>query len=169
MRSSGGLDTRDRMHRLRSYPQCFVAREAVDWLVRELGVRRDQAVGTGRRMVALGWIRHVLDEHDFDDAELFFTAALQPQAVAVSPPVDDLRQALRALEGGLPLVTQRRGLLKHRRCATGRCIVDWLVARYEVERDTAVQWAAALMRRGMLRPVFDDRAFRDDATLYRPG
>ena len=136
MRSSGGLDTRDRMHRLRSYPQCFVAREAVDWLVRELGVGRDQAVGTGRRMVALGWIRHVLDEHDFDDAELFFTAALQPQAVAVSPPVDDLRQALRALEGG---------------------------------RDTAVQWAAALMRRGMLRPVFDDQALRDDATLYRPG
>ena len=169
MRSTGGLDIRDRMHHLRSYTQCFVAREAVDWMVRELGVRRAEATHIGRRMVALGWVRHVLDEHDFDDAELFFTAAVHLQAAALSPPVDDLRQALRALSGGVPLGTYRRRLLVHRRCASGCRIVDWLVARHEVSRDTAVQWAAQLMRQGMLRHVFDDQAFRDDGTLYRPA
>jgi len=169
MRSTGGLDIRDRMHHLRSYTQCFVAREAVDWMVRELGVRRAEATHIGRRMVALGWMRHVLDEHDFDDAELFFTAAVHLQAAALSPPVDDLRQALRALSGGVPLGTYRRRLLVHRRCASGCRIVDWLVARHEVSRDTAVQWAAQLMRQGMLRHVFDDQAFRDDGTLYRPA
>jgi len=169
MQSTGGLDIRDRMYHLRSYRQCFVAREAVDWLVRELRVGRTEATHIGRRMVALGWMRHVLDEHDFDDAELFFTAAGQLQAAPVSPPVDDLRQALRALDGGVPLRTYRRGLLLHRRCASGRRVVDWLVARHEVSRDTAVQWAAQLMRKGMLRHVFDDQAFRDDSTLYRPS
>jgi hypothetical protein len=114
-------------------------------------------------------MRHVLNEHDFDDAELFFTAAVQSQAAPVSPPVDDLRQALRALDGGVPLRTYRRGLLMHRRCASGRRVVDWMVARHDVNRDTAVQWAAQLMRQGMLRHVFDDQAFRDDGTLYRPG
>ena len=169
MRSTGGLDIRDRMYHLRSYRQCFVAREAVDWMVRELGVSRAEAVRIGRRMVALGWVHHVLDEHDFDDAELFFSAAVQSQAAPVSPPVDDLRQALRALDGGVPLRTYRRGLLVHRRCASGRRVVDWLVARHEVSRDTAVQWAAQLMRQGMLRHVFDDRAFRDDGSLFRPA
>ncbi len=169
MRSTGGLDIRDRMFHLRSYRQCFVAREAVDWMVRERRISRAEATRIGRRMVALGWMRHVLDEHDFSDAELFFTAAEQLQVAPVSPPVDDLRQALRALDGGVPLRTYRRGLLAHRRCASGRRIVDWLVARHHVKRDTAVQWAAQLMRQGMLRHVFDDQAFRDDGTLYRPG
>jgi len=169
MRSTGGIDIRDRMYHLRSYGQCFVAREEVDWLVREIKLSRAEATQIGRRMVALGWMRHVLDEHDFDDAELFFTAAVQLQAAPVSPPVDDLRQALRALDGGLALGTHRRGLLAHRRCASGRGIVDWLVARHEVNRDIAVQWAAQLMRKGMLRHVYDDQAFRDDGTLYRPG
>ena len=169
MRSTGGLDIRDRMHHLRSYRQCLVAREAVDWMVRALKVSRAEATQIGRRLVALGWMRHVLDEHDFDDAELFFTAAVDMQAAPLSPPVDDLRQALRALDGGIPLGAYRRGLLVHRRCASGRRVVDWLVARHEVSRDTAVQWAAQLMRKGMLRHVFDDQAFRDDGTLYRPG
>ena len=169
MQCTGGLDIRDRMHHLRSYKQCFVAREAVDWMVRELKVGRAEAAHIGRRMVALGWMRHVLDEHDFEDAELFFTAAVQLQAAPVSPPIDDLRQALRALDGGVRLGTHRRGLLAHRRCASGRHVVDWLVARHAVSRDIAVQWAAQLMRKGMLRHVFDDQAFRDDSTLYRPA
>jgi len=169
MRSTGGLDIRDRMYHLRSYGNCFVAREAVDWLVRELAFSRAEATQIGRRMVALGWVRHVLDEHDFDDAELFFTASVELQAAPVSPPVDDLRRALRALDGGVPLGTHRRGLLAHRRCASGRGVVDWLVARHAVTRDTAVQWATQLMRKGMLRHVFDDQAFRDDGTVYRPG
>jgi len=57
----------------------------------------------------------------------------------------------------------------HRRCASGRRVVDWMVERHDVNRDTAVQWAAQLMRQGMLRHVFDNQAFRDDGTLYRPG
>ena len=169
MRSTGGLDIRDRMYHLRSYRQCFVAREVVDWLVGELNVSRGEATQIGRRLVALGWIRHVLDEHDFDDAELFFTAAVELQSAPASPPVNDLRQAMRALDGGIPLGTHRSGLLAHRRCVSGRGVVDWLVARHEVGRDTAVQWAAQLMRQGMLRHVFDDQAFRDDGTLYRPA
>jgi hypothetical protein len=51
----------------------------------------------------------------------------------------------------------------------GSRIVDWLVARHAVGRDTAVQWAAELMRQGMLRHVFDDQAFHDNGTLYRPA
>jgi len=64
MRSTGGLDIRDRMYHLRNYRQCFVAREALELMTRELKVNRAEATQIGRRMVALGWMRHVLNEHD---------------------------------------------------------------------------------------------------------
>ena len=169
MRSSGGLDVRDRIHRLRSYGECFVGREAVDWLVRHQRVGREEAVRLGQRLAALGLIRHVLDEHDFKDAELFYR--LQPTDARDADGAihaADLRQSIRGTDG--PRQSDRaRGLLAHRRCTTGREIVDWIVGRYDITRATAAQWAAQLMRTGVLHHVFDDLPFRDDRSLYRVG
>ena len=168
--STGGLDIRDRVYRLRSYPQCFVGREAVDWLQRHLMVGREQALRTGRRLLALGHIQHVLDEHDFEDAELFYRIAQHADATGLSgtPAATELVHALNAAHG-LIWTDQVRGLLRHRACQPGQVIVDWLCQRYAVPRRTATQWAVQLMRQGRLRHVFDDEPFRDDATLYRPG
>ena len=167
---TGGLDIRDRVYRLRSYGQCFVGREAVDWLQRHIKCSREHALRTGRRLLALGHIQHVLDEHDFEDAELFYRLAQHPDATGLSgaPAATELVQALNAVHG-LAWNDQVRGLLRHRACQPGQVIVDWLCQRYEVPRRTAVQWAVQLMRQGRLRHVFDDEPFRDDATLYRPG
>ena len=169
MRSGGGLDVRDRIHRLRSYSQCFVGREAVDWLVRHQRVGREEAVRLGQRLAALGLIRHVLDEHDFKDADLFYR--LQPAGArdaGSATHAADLRRTIRSVDG--PRQSDRaRGLLAHRRCTTGRDIVDWIVGRYGITRATATQWAAQLMRSGVLRHVFDDLPFRDDRSLYRVG
>ena len=72
MLSAGGVYIRDRLFQLRLYRQCFVGREAVDWLVRHAAVSRAQALRLGRRLVALGCLKHVLDEHDFQDGEYFY-------------------------------------------------------------------------------------------------
>lgn len=168
--STGGLDIRDRVYRLHRYERCFVGREAVDWVTRHLTVSRSAALRIGRQLMALGLMRHVLDEHDFEDADLYYrlipgdAASAQP----VVPAAADLAQALSSVHG-LPWLDQVRGLLRHRRCNSGRSIVSWLSARYEVPRATATQWAVQLMRQGRLRHVFDDQPFRDDATLYRAG
>ncbi len=167
MRSPGGLDSRDRIHRLRNYAQCFIGRDAVDWLVRHQRVGRVEAVRLGQRLVALGLIRHVLDEHDFEDAELFYrldTPVAQTGAALLE--AADLRAAIQGPDG-VPQRTHARGLVRHRQCSTGRVVVDWTVRRYDVPRATAVQWATQLMRKGSLRHVFDDQPFRDDRTLYR--
>jgi hypothetical protein len=167
MRTAGGLDSRDRIHRLRSYSRCFVGREAVDWLVRHQRIGRAEAVRLGQRLAALGLIRHVLDEHDFKDAELFYR--LSPPAAhdqSEPPQAEKLRVAIRGPQG-VGHGDHARGLLRHRQCTSGREIVDWLVRSNAVPRATAVQWAAQLMRKGSLRHVFDDQPFRDDRTLYR--
>jgi sensor c-di-GMP phosphodiesterase-like protein len=166
----GGLDIHDRVFHLRTYRDCFIGSEAVDWIAQHQEVSREQAVIIGRRLLALGHIRHVADEHDFEDAFLFYH--LTPPAddsTWMLPVASDLKFALRGngATDGVPLFDHVRGVVRHHRCATGAEIVNWLEATYRVPRATAVQWVAQLMRQGVVRHVFDDQPFRDDRTLYR--
>jgi EAL domain-containing protein (putative c-di-GMP-specific phosphodiesterase class I) len=167
MQSVGGLDIRQRMWRVHSYPACFVGSEAVDWLVKHEGLTRADALRLGRRLMALGHIRHVSDEHDFKDAHLFYQAQRTGGDEVAAPPAPDLHDALRRLGDGLALRTHGQGLLRHVRCCTGGEVVDWVVARYQVPRATAEQWGRHLMRSGRLRHVYDDRPFADGSDLFR--
>jgi small-conductance mechanosensitive channel len=72
MRGENGVPILDRRHLLAVYPRCFVGREAVDWLVRELRVPRDEAIAFGRLLVERGLVHHVLDEHGFRDGNFFY-------------------------------------------------------------------------------------------------
>ena len=81
---SPSLDVRDRVYRFSTYESCFVAERAVDWLVAQLapqldkmGVRswkerRKLAVKVGQTLLMRGYFHHVVDEHNFKDAFLFF-------------------------------------------------------------------------------------------------
>lgn len=75
MRGEGGVPVSDRRHLFATYRGCFVGSEAVDWLVAHEGLSRREAVVVGERLVALGRIRHVLDEHGFRDGRFFFRFA----------------------------------------------------------------------------------------------
>ena len=70
--ASGGVAVRDRRHLLQVYRQAFVGREAVDWLVMNEELTRAEAVELGERWVALGLVRHVLDEHGFRDGHFYY-------------------------------------------------------------------------------------------------
>lgn len=169
MRSPGGLSTGSRLHRLRLYRQCFVGAQAVDWIVRERRVSRAEAVRLGRHLLAAGLICHVANEHDFEDDKLFYRLVPPPTETPLGPVTTaSLRQTFLAATD-LPWRNHRRGVVRHNSCATGRELVDWIVRRQGAPRVQAAQWAGQLMRGGTLRHVFDDRPFRDDATLYRLG
>lgn len=72
MRSEGGIEIRDRRHRLTHYRSCFVGREAVDWLVSNQGMTRQEAVQVGQLLLERSHLHHVLDEHPFLDGYLFY-------------------------------------------------------------------------------------------------
>ena len=72
MRAPGGLDIKDRRHRLSVYPKCFVGAEAVDWLTRSLDLTRDEAIRIGQTLVERRIVHHVLDEHPFRDGNYFY-------------------------------------------------------------------------------------------------
>jgi EAL domain-containing protein (putative c-di-GMP-specific phosphodiesterase class I) len=167
-----GVDLRDRMHLVKQYAHCFVASEAVDWLVSDQHVSRREAVRIGRHWVARGLIRHVVDEHDFDDANLFFTPRRAEQAPAMEvPTLHALLQASRVNDqaGPLPIDDHADGLILHRRCVTGRALINWILSQRPVSRAQATQWARAWMQQGRIHHVYDDRGFEDGLQLYRLG
>ena len=69
-----GVRVKNRQYRLKTYKNCFIGSEAVDYLVQSgLVCSRANAVEIGRRLtVELDFFHHVTDDHQFDDAYLFF-------------------------------------------------------------------------------------------------
>ena len=72
MRGPNGLNIKDRKHYLKSYPQCFIGTEAVQWLIQTQNISKVIALSIGKRLVRRKIIHHVLDQHDFKDEFLFY-------------------------------------------------------------------------------------------------
>jgi small-conductance mechanosensitive channel len=85
MRGPHGLSIADRRYRLTAYAKCFVGRDAVSWMARSLGVARAEAVAIGRRLVERGTIHHVLDEHSFRDANLYYRFRIDEDGIGDPP------------------------------------------------------------------------------------
>ena len=90
------LDIRDRKYGIppKTYPKCFVGREAVEKLVAEgIASSEEDAVRIGNMMLNANVIHHVLDAHAFKNENLFYrflsdedhgTQARKPDGSAVS-------------------------------------------------------------------------------------
>jgi potassium efflux system protein len=85
MRAPGGLDIRDRRHRLTTYARCFVGAAAVEWLMGHEDLSREEAVRVGQALVERSVIHHVLDEHPFRDGPYFYRFYADERPV-VAPP-----------------------------------------------------------------------------------
>lgn len=72
MRGAQGVAIQDRRYLGRTYPACFIGREAVDWLRARHGLSVGEAESIGQRFLEKGRVRHVLDEHPFLDAGYFY-------------------------------------------------------------------------------------------------
>ena len=72
MRQNGGVEVRDRRYNLKTYPSCFVGREAVSWMMQTLKISHEDALELGQRLIDDKWIHHVTYEHPFRDEYLFY-------------------------------------------------------------------------------------------------
>jgi len=81
MRASDGVARAERRHGLHSYPDCFVGREASDWLAREIGGAREDAVLAGEALRGLGVFHHVVKEQPFRDGHFFYRFAQMTPAL----------------------------------------------------------------------------------------
>ncbi|KQK82144.1 DEP domain-containing mTOR-interacting protein [Amazona aestiva] len=65
---------KDRRHHLKTYPNCFVAKELIDWLIdHKEASDRETAIKLVQKLLDHSIIHHVCDEHkEFKDVKLFY-------------------------------------------------------------------------------------------------
>lgn len=67
-----GLKVEDRRWRLVSYTRCFVGKEAVQWMMDNLGFDRPTSISTGQRLMEAGILHHVTHSEPFGDEYYFY-------------------------------------------------------------------------------------------------
>jgi hypothetical protein len=72
MHSEQGLEIKTRRYKLMLFQRCFLGNEAVDWIVNQVKVSREDAIALGQKMLDKGIFQHVTNEHQFKDEPLFY-------------------------------------------------------------------------------------------------
>ncbi|VEP16980.1 hypothetical protein H1P_520021 [Hyella patelloides LEGE 07179] len=72
MRNLGGIKIKNRRYNLRTYSNCFIGKEAVDWMVNNLNLSPEQSVKLGQRLIDEGFIHHVVERKNFENEYLFY-------------------------------------------------------------------------------------------------
>lgn len=68
-----GVKIKNRKWLLKKFPNCFVGEQAVTWFCHYLDVDREGAVKIGLQLQEQNLLRHVTNDHPFQDKYLFFT------------------------------------------------------------------------------------------------
>ncbi len=67
-----GVDRADRTYLGRKFADCFVGRDAADWLRKNAKLSRGEALRVGQALLDLRVFRHVADDHPFADWDYFY-------------------------------------------------------------------------------------------------
>ncbi|NXM74317.1 DPTOR protein, partial [Serilophus lunatus] len=174
LRLHDGKLIKDRRYHLRTYPNCFVAKELTDWLIdhkeapdRETGIRLMQ------KLMDHYIIHHVCDEHsDYKDAKLLYRFRKDDGTFPLSKDVkvfmrgQSLYEKLVSVEESI-LKVREENSVKYQRTFLGCEMVDWLIQEGEVEnRQEAVELGQALLEHGIIQHVSNRHHFFDSDILY---
>ncbi|PFX30086.1 Glutathione peroxidase [Stylophora pistillata] len=109
--ADGGLTIKDRYYHLKKYHSCFVGSEAIDWFIANgFATTRQEGIQLGQQLLDADLVHHVVDEHNFEDRELFYRFRQDdpPHLSPAGPSVASLKQDCSTKFGS----AQKRGLLK---------------------------------------------------------
>lgn len=172
------LEIKDRTYRFIKYKRCFVASEAIDYMVNEgLAKSREHAVSLG---VALQTKRkfwnHVVDDHIFSDTYLFFRLTRDDeQKELVSSAVNNMFDqstldvlAIKLLEG-LEIKERTFRFRKYKKCFVASEAVDYMVTKgLAKSRGEAVLMGVALQKElKFWHHVVDNHRFADEYLFFR--
>ena len=72
MTGDGGISIKDRQYHLKTYPNCFIGKETVEWFQRSFYLSEKDALRLGRRLIREAKIHHVTFQHNFKNEHLFY-------------------------------------------------------------------------------------------------
>ncbi|XP_046702304.1 DEP domain-containing mTOR-interacting protein [Silurus meridionalis] len=169
LRLHEGKVIKDRRHHLRTYPNCFVAKEIIDWLIEHKEASdRDMAIKIMQKLLDQSIIHHVCDEHkEFKDVKLFYrfrkddgTFPLDSEA-KVFMRGQRIYEKLMNTENNLLKTREEEGV-SHERTLVASEFIDWLLQEGEIAtRDEAEQLGQRLLAHGIIQHVTNKHHFAD--------
>uniref|UniRef100_V9KGL1 DEP domain-containing 6 n=1 Tax=Callorhinchus milii TaxID=7868 RepID=V9KGL1_CALMI len=166
---------KDRRYHLRTYPNCFVAKELIDWLLdHKDATDRSTAIKLIQKLLDNSIIHHVCDEHkDFKDAKVFYrfrkddgTFPLDSE-VRVFTRGQRLYEKLMNSESLLMQIREEEGE-KYQRTFVACELIDWLMQEGEVAtRSEGEQLCCRLLDHGIIQHVANKPHFVDSNLLYQ--
>ncbi|XP_023386546.1 DEP domain-containing mTOR-interacting protein-like, partial [Pteropus vampyrus] len=150
---------KDRRHHLKTYPNCFVAKELIDWLIEHKEASdRETAIKLMQKLADRGIIHHVCDEHkEFKDVKLFYRFRKDDGTFPLDNEVkafmrgQRLYEKLMSPENTLLQPREEEGV-KYERTFMASEFLDWLVQEGEATtRKEAEQLCHRLMEYGIIQ------------------
>ncbi|XP_063780521.1 DEP domain-containing mTOR-interacting protein [Pseudophryne corroboree] len=166
---------KDRRRHLRTYPNCFVAREAVDWLIdRKEASDRITAIELMQKMVENNTIHHVCDEFkDFRDAKLFYRFRNDDGTFPIEQEVKVIMRGQRIYEKIMSadsslLQAREEDGVKYDRSFIGSEFVNMLIHVQEAKtRADAEVLSRRLLEHSVIQHVSNKHHFVDCSLLYQ--
>ncbi|XP_067286871.1 DEP domain-containing mTOR-interacting protein isoform X1 [Pseudorasbora parva] len=166
---------KDHRHHLRTYPNCFVAQELIDWLIAHKEVPdRETAVQLIQHLMDHDIIHHVCDKWPvFYDAKYLYRFRKDDGTFPFNIEVKIFMRGQRLYEH---LITSKDSILALReekgvayeRSFPGYMLIDWLLQNGEIEsRRQGLDLCKALMEHDIIQHVSLKHHFFDSGLLYQ--
>ncbi|XP_030074395.1 DEP domain-containing mTOR-interacting protein [Microcaecilia unicolor] len=166
---------KDRRHHLKTYPNCFVAKELIDWLIdHKEASDRETAVKLVQKLLDHSIIHHVCDEHkEFKDAKLFYRFRKDD---GTFPMVNEVKVFMRGQRLYEKLMNSESKVLqlreeegvKYERTFIAFDFIQWLIQEGEVmSRSEAEQLGRRLLEHGIIQHVSNKHHFVDSNLLFQ--
>jgi hypothetical protein len=165
MQGPGGVPVAERTWHGKPYRECFVASEAIDWLVARFGLRRELAVKACEFLWRTGRIHHVLRQAAFADDQLYFRFSGRRTDLDRV----DLAHAEAAMRGkdGVQIAERTYLAKAYPRCFVGDDAARWLMQRYALPLGAAETIGQRLLELGTFHHVVDEHGFVESKFFYR--
>ncbi|XP_040978960.1 DEP domain-containing mTOR-interacting protein isoform X1 [Aquila chrysaetos chrysaetos] len=166
---------KDRRHHLKTYPNCFVAKELIDWLIdHKEASDRETAIKLVQKLLDHSIIHHVCDEHkEFKDVKLFYRFRKDDGTFPLDNEVkvfmrgQRLYEKLMSSDNTLLQAREEEGV-KYERTFVASEFIDWLIQEGEATtRTEAEQLGRRLLEHGIIQHVSNKHHFMDSNLLYQ--
>ncbi|XP_071773568.1 DEP domain-containing mTOR-interacting protein isoform X1 [Centroberyx gerrardi] len=175
LRLHDGKLVKERRYHLRTYPNCFVAQELIDWLVgHKEAPDRPTAVCLLQHLMDHDIVHHVCDKRPvFKDAKLLYRFRKDDGTFPFNTEVKIFMRGQRLYEhliAGKDSILQLREEhgVAYQRSFPGCQLIDWLLQNGEAEsRRQGLDLSRALQEHGIIQHVSKKHNFFDSGLLYQ--
>ncbi|KAK2116921.1 hypothetical protein P7K49_003807 [Saguinus oedipus] len=166
---------KDRRHHLKTYPNCFVTEELIDWLIEHKEASdKEMAITLMQKLADQCIIHHVCDEHkEFKDVKLFYCFRKGDGTFPLDNEVKAFMRGQRLYEKRMSpentlLQPRVEEGVKYERTFMQSEFLDWLVKEGEATtRKAAEPLCHQLMEHGIIQHVSNKHPFMDSNLLYQ--